>query len=289
MKNKTAIIGANGQLGSDLSKIYDDAVKLTRKELDVTNLQMCRKVLKDIKPDVIINCAAYVRVDDAEIFPLEALSVNSIGAKNVAIVSEELKATNVYISTDYVFDGNKNVPYNENDQPNPINVYGMSKYFGECFTQSYSNNHYIFRVSSLFGKAGASGKGGNFVEIMVKMAENKEQIRLVDDVIMSPTYTKDSAFLIKSLIEKNPEFGIYHLNNSGQCSWYEFATEIFKVMNLNPDIKIIDSKDLDRKAKRPMFSALDNQKLQKLGVCPKDWKSGIREYLKEKIPRFNYL
>ncbi|MCC7572400.1 MAG: dTDP-4-dehydrorhamnose reductase [Candidatus Methanofastidiosum sp.] len=280
MKNKTAIIGSNGQLGSDLSKIYgEDAVNLTRKEIEVTDFSMCRKVLGKINPDVVINCAAYVKVDDAEIYPLEAFSVNSIGAKNIAMVSEELNSTNVYISTDYVFDGRKGTPYTEDDLPNPINVYGMSKYLGECLTQCYSRKYYIFRVSSLFGKAGSSGKGGNFIETMISTAERNEEIKVVDDIFMSPTYTKDAAFLIKSLIEKNPEFGIYHLNNSGQCSWYEFATEIFKIMNLNPDIQKIDSKDLDRKAERPIFSALNNQKLQKLGVCPKDWKSGLISHL----------
>ena len=283
MKNPVAIIGSNGQLGSDISKIYGkDAVNLTRQELDVTDFSMCRKVLKSIKPDVIINCAAYVRVDDAEIFPLEAFNVNSIGAKNVAMVSKELKATNVYISTDYVFDGRKRTPYTEDDPPNPINVYGMSKYFGECFTQCYSSKYYIFRVSSLFGVAGASGKGGNFVEKMISKAERKEEIKIVDDVFMSPTYTKDAANLTRNLLERKVEFGIYHLNNKGQCSWYEFAKEIFKIVNLNPEIKKIDSKELDRKAKRPILSSLDNKKLQRLKIYPNDWKNGLLSYLKEK-------
>jgi len=283
MENKTAIIGANGQLGSDLSKIYgEDAVKLTRKELDVTDLPMCKKVLKEINPEAIINCAAYVRVDDAETFPLEAFHVNSIGAKNIAIISKELKATNVYISTDYVFDGRKRTPYTEDDPPNPINVYGMSKYFGECFTKCYSDKSYIFRVSSLFGAAGAGGKGGNFLETMIEIAKKNKEIRVVDDIVMSPTYAKDAAYLIKNLIEKKVEFGIYHLNNSGQCTWYEFAKEIFKIINLNPNITRINSKDVDGKVKRPIFSVLEIKKLENKGYKKKEWKVALKEYLIEK-------
>jgi len=283
MKNLVAIIGSNGQLGSDLSKMYGkNAVNLTKKDLDVSNLSICRKILRDVNPEIIINCAAYVKVDDAEINPIEAFNVNSIGAKNIAIASQEISSTNVYISTDYVFDGNNKIPYTEEDLPNPINVYGMSKYFGECFTQCYSSKYYIFRVSSLFGLAGASGKGGNFVETMIKMVKNNEEIRLVSDIIMSPTYTKDAALLIKKSIENEIPFGVYHSNNNGYCSWYEFAQEIFKIMGLDKDIEEINSNDLKRKARRPLFSALDNKKLQYKGICANDWKSGLREYLKEK-------
>jgi dTDP-4-dehydrorhamnose reductase len=283
MRNKIAIIGSNGQLGSDLSKIYgENATNLTRKEIDITNISECREVLYELNPKFIINCAAYVRVDDAENYPLEAFRVNSIGAKNIASVSKELDATNVYIGTDYVFDGSNKIPYNETDLPNPINVYGMSKYFGECFTESYCSKFYIFRVSSLFGVAGASGKGGNFIETIIKMAENNQEIKLVEDMVMSPTYTKDVASLIKNILEKSVPFGIYHLNNSGRCSWYEFAKEIFKIINLNPNTMKIKSKDLVRTAKRPLFSVLDNRKIISLGFDVNDWKIGLRNYLFEK-------
>lgn len=283
MKNKIAIIGSNGQLGSDISKFYGErAVNLTRKEIDVTNLSDCKRILCEIKPEVIINCAAYVRVDDAENCPLEAFRVNSIGSKNIAVISKELDATNVFISTDYVFNGTKKTPYNEKDCPDPINVYGMSKYFGECFTKSYSNKFYIFRVSSLFGVAGASGKGGNFVETVIKMAKKNQEIKLVEDVVMSPTYTQDVASLIKNILKKEVPSGIYHLNNSGRCSWYEFAETIFRLINLNPNIIKIKSKELERKAKRPMFSVLDNNKIINLGFNINEWEIGLKNYLKEK-------
>ena len=157
---KVAIIGANGQLGSDLVKAFgEEAIPLTHKDLDVTDFESL-KLLKELKPDVIINTAAYVRVDDAELYPERAFQVNAVGALNVARIANEINAINIYISTDYVFDGTKGKPYTEEDAPNPISVYGLSKYAGEIFTRNYSPKHYVIRVASLYGKAGASGKAG---------------------------------------------------------------------------------------------------------------------------------
>ena len=178
---KVAIIGASGQLGSDLVKVFgEEAFPLTRRELDVTNPESM-KILNELMPEVIINTAAYVRVDDAEVEVEKAFQVNAIGALNIAKVCNELNAVNVYISTDYVFDGAKGAPYSENDIPNPINVYGLSKYTGEIFTRNYSKRYYIVRAASLYGKAGARGKGGNFVDFMIQRAKNGEEIRVVDD------------------------------------------------------------------------------------------------------------
>ena len=217
----------------------------------------------------------------AELSPEKAFQVNAIGALNVARVASEIDAVNVYISTDYVFDGSKGEPYTEEDVPNPINVYGLSKCAGEIFTKNYSKKHYIVRVASLYGKAGASGKGGNFVEFMIQKAKRGEEIRVVDDQFMSPTYTKDVARTLKKFLELRPEFGVYHMVNEGFCSWYEFTKAIFEILGWDVEVKPIKSSELKRLAKRPRFSALKNKRLEELGLKMRPWKEALEEYLKE--------
>ena len=278
---KVAIIGANGQLGSDLVEVFGEiAVPLTHRDLDVTNYDSL-KILKEIDPDVIINTAAYVRVDDAEKEPKKAFNVNAIGALYVAKIANELDAINVYISTDYVFDGRKGAPYTEEDMPNPINVYGASKYMGEIFTRNYSKKHYVVRVSSLYGKKGARGKGGNFVNWIIEKAKGGEEIKVVNDIIMSPTYTRDVAVILRKLLEIEPEYGIYHMVNEGYCSWYEFAKEIANVLEFEIHIKPISSDKLGRLAKRPLMSALNNKKLETIGVNMPPWKDALKRYILE--------
>lgn len=281
---KVLITGANGQLGTDLCKVFQgyDTIPLTHADIEITDVDSIKKQLSKYKPDVIINTAAYVRVDDCEIYPEKAFLVNGVGVKNVAKVAQNEGTILFHISTDYVFDGKKKEPYTEDDIPNPINTYGISKLAGEYYAK-LAEKYYIIRVSSLFGVAGASGKGGNFVETMIKKAKNKEKIAVVDDMIMSPTYTKDGARVIKKIIEKELPYGIYHASNNGFCSWYEFAKKIFEFLNLNDvEIRPIKSNDLTSKAKRPVFSALENRKLSKYNLKMPDWQEALREYLCEK-------
>ncbi|QDA30599.1 dTDP-4-dehydrorhamnose reductase [Thermococcus indicus] len=280
---RVAVIGANGQLGTDLVKVFGGdpffgVIPLTHKDLDVTAPKTL-KILRNLKPDVIINTAAYVRVDDAELYPEKAFAVNAIGALNIARIAEEIGAINVYISTDYVFDGKKGEPYTEEDVPNPINVYGASKYAGEIFTRNYSTKHYIIRVASLYGRAGASGKGGNFVNWVIEKAKRGEELRIVDDQFMSPTYTVDVAGTLKEFLKIQPEWGVYHMVNEGHCSWYEFARAIFEILGWDVEVKPIKSSELNRLARRPRFSALENRKLHKIGLKMPHWKGGLREYL----------
>jgi dTDP-4-dehydrorhamnose reductase len=276
---KVAIIGANGQLGSDLLKVFgEDAIPLTHRDLDVTSPDSL-KVLHNFKPEVVINTAAYVRVDDAEIEIEKAFQVNALGALHVAKVCNEVNAINVYISTDYVFDGTKGEPYTEEDAPNPINVYGLSKYTGELFTRNYSPRYYIIRAASLYGKAGASGKGGNFVEFMIQKARNGEGIKVVDDQFMSPTFTRDVAEMLQRFLWAKPAFGVYHMVNAGYCSWYEFARDIFAILGLQVEITPIQSSELTRLARRPLFSALSDSNLEQLGLRMRPWHEALAEYL----------
>jgi dTDP-4-dehydrorhamnose reductase len=280
---KIAIIGSTGQLGTDLMKILQnehEVIGLTHKDIEVSDYESCL-ILKKYKPEIIINTAAFHNTDQCEEEPLKAFSVNSIGAKNVATISKEINAITVYISTDYVFDGSKKEPYTEEDIPNPINTYGISKLAGELYTKQ-NPKHYIIRVASLFGVAGASGKGGNFVETMIKKALNKEAINVVDDIWMSPTYTKDAALIIKKILKVNLSYGVYHATNKGYCTWFQFAQEIFKLTGLTPIIKPIKTDQLQMKAKRPRFSALESVKLPKYGIQTRRWEEALKEYLIEK-------
>jgi len=278
---KIAVIGATGQLGSDLVKVFDEVIPLTHVEMEIKDLLSCLKTLEKHKPDVVINCASYVRVDDAEDYAEEVFAVNSVGAKNVTIACKKINAVNVYISTDYVFDGSKNTPYTEEDHPNPINTYGISKLAGEFYTKLVER-HYIIRVSSLFGAAGASGKGGNFVETMITKAKNKETIMVVDDMVMSPTYTVDAAAMIKEILIKNLPFGIYHAANKGQCSWYKFAKTIFNTLGIEVRLSPTKTNILQSKARRPMYSPLVSVDLKKYGLEMEGWEAALKNYLIEK-------
>jgi dTDP-4-dehydrorhamnose reductase len=280
---KIAIIGSTGQLGQDLMKILQldhEVVGLTHQDVEVTDYNSVQ-TLKEQEPSVIINTAAFHKTDQCEDEPLKTFSVNAVGPKNVAAVSKAINAANVFISTDYLFSGSKNEPYTEEDVPDPINTYGISKLAGELFTEQ-TPKYYIFRVASLFGVAGASGKGGNFVETMITKAKRSEPISVVDDMWMSPTYTKDAAATIKKILELPLPFGTYHLTNQGQCTWFQFAKEIFRLTGLNPDLKRIETSQIQTKAKRPLFSALTSVKLPQYNLGMRSWKEALYSYLVEK-------
>jgi dTDP-4-dehydrorhamnose reductase len=280
---RIVVIGSTGQLGTDLIKTLEDGhevIGLTHSDIEVSDYDSCL-VLKEYKPDVIVNTAAFHKTDQCEEEPLKAFAVNTLGARNVALISKELGATTVFISTDYVFDGTKKEPYTEEDIPAPISTYGISKLAAEHFTQQ-NPKHYILRIASVFGKAGASGKGGNFVETMINKAKKNEPIMVVDDMWMSPTYTKDAASVLKGILELQLPYGLYHATNKGYCSWYQFAKEIFNITGLNPDLKPTKTDPNYGKAKRPPFSALASTKLSKHNLETRGWKESLRAYLIEK-------
>jgi dTDP-4-dehydrorhamnose reductase len=280
---KIAVIGSTGQLGTDLVKTFENGheiIGLTHRDIEVTDYNSCL-VLKEHLPDIVINTAAFHKTDQCEEEPLKTFNVNAMGARNVAEVSREVEATAVFVSTDYVFDGSKNEPYTEKDVPSPINTYGISKLAGEYFTK-LNPKHYVVRIASVFGAAGASGKGGNFVETMITKAKKGENISVVDDMWMSPTYTKDASLALKKIVESKLPSGTYHITNSGYCSWYQFAEAIFQITGLNPVLAPLKSEQLKMKAKRPRFSALRSTKLPRYGIEMQEWKEALRAYLVEK-------
>ena len=285
---KVAVIGANGQLGTDLVRILQaqrrmEVFPLTRANLDVRNVQSVHQALVALEPDIVINTAAYTRVDESEDRPDLAFAVNALGARNVARVCAELGCVLVHISTDYVFDGEKRSPYTENDLPYPLNVYGVSKLAGEHFVRSLCEKHFIVRTSGLYGVAGSSGKGGNFVETMIRMAKENRLIRVVNDQVLTPTYTRDLAQKIMELIQTEA-YGLYHITNSGECSWYEFAKRIFALLGLNPNLRPTSTKAYGARAQRPAYSVLSNEKFNSLGYERlRPWWEALEAYLKERV------
>ena len=288
------VTGTNGQLGTDLCKVLApfELVPLTHKDVEITDMGSVKRAFGGHKPDVVVNTAAFVLVDDCETEPDKAFLVNALGARNVAVASRELGAKLVHISTDYVFGGetgSRTVPYTEFDTPVPLNVYGKSKLAGEDFVRHLCRSYFIIRVSGLFGTAGASGKGGNFVETMLKLAGERDELRVVNDQVFSPTYTGDLARKIAGLIETE-YYGIFHVANKGSCSWYEFTKEILRQAGLNTPVVPISSDEYPQKARRPRFSALDNYQLRLLGMDDmQPWEQALGDYLKEKGPRSDAL
>jgi len=284
---KVLVTGANGQLGTDLCQILHsfETIPLTHKDIEITNMSSVKEVLGKYKADIIINTAAYVRVDDCETEPDKAFSVNALGARNVAVVAQELGASLVHISTDYIFGGEaqlRSIPYTEFDTPAPLSIYGKSKLAGENFVQHLCSRHFLIRSSALFGIAGASGKGGNFIETMLKLAGGRDELRVVNDQVFSPTYTKDLAKKIAQLITTE-YYGVFHITNKGACSWYQFATEILKLAGLNAPITPVNSEQYPQKARRPRFSVLDNYHLRLLGLDDmRPWQQALKDYMIEK-------
>lgn len=281
---KIALIGANGQLGSDIVSHFSNTDRyqltaLTRADLDITNPEAVQRVLTSQPFDVIINSAAYVRVDDCQQNVELAFNINAIAALNIAKACRQLDALCVYISTDYVFRGDRPNPYTESDVPDPINIYGTSKLTGEYLVRQTATRSLILRISSVFGKAGASGKGGNFVETMIKKANAGNPIKVVNDIVMSPTYTYDVARLLDELLQSGTT-GIIHGANAGSCSWHEFASQVLSLAQINHPIEAIPASAFPTQATRPMNSALTSDRLANLtDFKMRSWQEAIAAYI----------
>jgi dTDP-4-dehydrorhamnose reductase len=281
---KVLVTGANGQLGTDLCKILRDfeLIPLTEKDIEISDMSSVKQAFSKYKPGIIINTAAYVRVDDCEDEKDKAFSVNALGARNVAVVAQELGARLVHLSTDYVFGGEaepRTTPYTEFDTPVPLSIYGKSKLAGENLVRHFCLRHFIVRTSGLFGVAGSMGKGGNFIETMLRLSKERPELRVVDDQVFSPTYTMDLARKIVQLMTTE-YYGIFHITNRGACSWYEFTTEILKLAGLKTPVVPITSDQYPQKARRPRYSVLDNSHLRLLGMDDiRPWPEALKDYL----------
>ena len=281
---KVAITGANGQLGTDLCRTLHnfDVIPFTHADIEIADMASVRKAMLKHKPAVIINTAAYVRVDDCEDEKDKAFLVNALGARNVAVVAQELGARLVHLSTDYVFGGEaepRTTPYTEFDTPVPLSIYGKSKLAGENLVRHFCLRHFIVRASGLFGVAGSSGKGGNFIETMLRLARERDELKVVNDQVFSPTYTRDLAQKIAQLMATE-YYGIFHITSRGACSWYEFTTEILKLAGIKTPVVPITSDQYPQKARRPRYSVLDNYHLRLLGMDDmRPWQEALKDYL----------
>jgi dTDP-4-dehydrorhamnose reductase len=283
---KILITGAKGQLGRKLIEVLGKEHQLILTDsdnMDITDIGAIESVVKKEKPDYVIHAAAYTEVDKAEVEIELCRKINSFGTKNVASVAKECDTKLIYISTDFVFDGKKNTPYTETDKPNPLSVYGLTKYEGEKFMEEICDKYYIIRVSWLFGELPDGHTGTNFVETMLKLAKEKTTLSVVNDQIGSPTYTGDLAKVILKIMNQSPEFGIYHFSGAGECSWYNFAKEIFRQTKVKIDLKPIISDKYQQKAKRPMYSYLDKTKIENaLDIKARPWQEMLEEYLSKR-------
>ena len=293
MAKRTAIVtGARGQLGTDLVRVLAgmgwQVYGPGREELDFTDPDAVEREFARIRPDAVIHAGAYTAVDAAEEDYGGAFLVNAFGTRNIALEAERYGAKLVYVSTDYVFDGTGSEPYGEYDRTSPGNVYGESKLAGEKFALRLSSRTFVVRTSWVYGLG-----GGNFVKTMLKLAETRDTISVVNDQIGSPTYTVDLAVCIARLLETE-RYGIYHAAGGGQCSWYEFAQAIFRRAGLNVWLKPVTTAEFPRPARRPAYSVLGQAELAEAGLPPmRGWEDALDAFFQERehalAPRYSKL
>ena len=283
---KILIIGKTGQLGSALLKdalaIGHDVLAPSKQELDILNEDSFLDAIIHYRPEVVINTAAFHNVPLCEVEPMKAFQSNCIAVKKMAEISNEFDAWFVSFSSDYVFSGEKRRLYIESDTPGPLQIYGLSKLAGEYGALSYKRS-IIIRTCGLYGIQGATSKGGNFVDNRIKDSKQNARIEISNDQTVSPTYAGDLSKAVLQLIaHPSKESGIYHLVNEGYCTWYEFTKEIFKILDIDVELVPVNRKGKTGKMRRPLFSALENEKAKRLGVTLPNWKESLHEYLKMK-------
>ena len=287
---KILITGSNGQLGNELQDIirkgYSEIGEVSEQiksakviavdvdKFDITNESQVNEVITMEKPDIVINCAAYTNVDGCEEHNDAAMAVNAIGPKNLAKACEKIGAKFVQVSTDYVFEGTGNIPFTEESNLNPQSEYGRTKLEGENFTKEFCSRHFIVRTAWLYGYV-----GNNFVYTMRNLGATKESLMVVDDQRGNPTHANDLAHHILKMIETE-NYGVYHCTGKGECSWYDFASEIMKLSNLNCNVNPCTTEEFPRPAKRPEYSSLDNKMLREtIGDDMRDWKEAIKSFI----------
>jgi dTDP-4-dehydrorhamnose reductase len=279
---RTLLIGAGGQLGSDIARVWppERLTQFMHADADVTDRGRLSELIAAARPDLVINTAAFHNVDLCEAEPDRAFSVNATGAMHVADACREAGAALIFVSTDYVFGGSTGRAYTEQDVTDPINVYGVSKAAGEQLVRSRLAEHYIVRTSGLFGVAGSGGKGGNFVERMLQLAAEGRDLQVVNDQRLSPTYAADLAAKLLE-IASTGRFGTYHVTNRGACSWYEFARTIFEMAGVDAKLSPTTTAAFAARARRPAYSVLENAALGREGVpLMRRWQEALEDYLR---------
>jgi len=284
-----AVIGASGQLGCDVIAAFsaagDTVAPLGHEDVDVASLESVKNALEQIHPAIVVNTAAFHPVEKCEADPALAFAVNGLGARNVAQVTDSLGAKLIYISTDYVFDGKKQAPYIEQDLAGPLNAYGNSKLSGEFFVRCANPRHFVIRVSAIYGLSPCRAKGGlNFVELMLKLSQERDELRVVDDEFVTPTPTVDVARQLV-VLARTSDYGLYHATAEGSCSWFEFARAIFDLTGTKVSLERARPGEFPSKVPRPKYSVLENSSLKNKSLnLFNHWKEGLANYLSLRRP-----
>lgn len=279
---RVLLLGARGQLGTDLVRTNPghSLTEHLHAQADIADEAALRRMAEAARPDWILNTVAYNRTEDAEQEPETAFRVNALGPRAVARVAASLSARVLHLSTDFVFDGTKGAPYVESDVPRPKSVYAVSKRAGEDFVLAAHPSHLVVRTSSLFGVAGSSGKGGNFVESIRRRAEAGEPVSVVSDILMCPTYTGDLAVKLWELIDRDVPGGLLHVTNTGVCSWHAFAVEIVRRLGLSVPVEALPAARRPSRIYRGANTALMSERLPALGIAPlRPWPEALAVYL----------
>jgi len=281
---RVAVIGGNGQLGREVASAFAHeghaVTNFTHQDVEIYALESVRTSLAAIRPEVVVNTAAFHHVEKCEAEPGLAFAINGIGARNLALVTAETDAKLLHISTDYVFDGQKGTPYVEEDVPAPLNVYGNTKLSGEFFVRSVNPRHFVVRTSAIYGENPCRAKGGlNFVELMLKLSKEKTELRVVDDEFVSPTPAAQIAQQLVAM-SRSTDYGLYHATTEGSCSWFEFASAIFELTNTKIRLEPARPGEFPAKVARPKYSVLENRALKSKSLSVfTHWKVGLEKYL----------
>jgi len=266
---RVIVIGAGGQLGSDLVELLregkEEVIPLTRADLDVTDSWAGKEQFARHAPDVIINCSVYHPVDECESHPDRSFAVNATALREIGLAAKQVNAALVHFSSDYVFDGGLGRPYTEDDAPTPVSVFGVSKVAGEQFLRAVLPCHFIIRTSGLYGLAGSRVKRGNFVETMLRLGGQNGRVRVVNDLRMAQTSTRNLAKQVLTLI-RTDGYGTYHASDHGDYSWYEFALKIFECSGMEVEVTPVSWRDMPSVAPRPKYSVLENRRLMSSGL-----------------------
>jgi dTDP-4-dehydrorhamnose reductase len=281
---KIAVIGANGQLGNDVTKAFinngDEVIALTHADIELTDMDSVSAGLQQLRPDVVVNTAAMHHVENCEREPQKAFAINGLGVRNLALGVRDIGATLIHVSTDYVFDGDKASPYEETDAPRPLNVYGNTKLAGEYFVRATVPRHFVLRTSAIYGHNPCRGKGGlNFIDLMLRLAKERDEVRVVDSEIVTPTSTAELGEQMVALSHSDC-YGLYHATAEGSCSWYAFAKEIFALASTKVVLRAAGPNEFPAKVPRPKYSVLENRGLKSQGLnIFRPWQEGVRAYL----------
>lgn len=283
MQHRVVIFGGGGQLGVELCREFERrkwAVKrLDRQSLDVTDAGRVEHAIGNANPNLVINAAAYNQVDIAEQEPVAAYQANALAVRNLAMACRQTDAQLIHYSTDYVFDGTKGSPYVETDSTHPLGAYAVSKLAGELYAQAYLRDPLIIRTSGVFGTGGMFTPRGNFVELMLRLGKSSNPIRVVEDHFASPTYAPAIAVRTADMVEKGLR-GVFHMGGGEAISWYNYARLIFEQAGISPALQPSDERQYRTAARRPKFSALSNEKLERAGIAPMPpLREAVKEYL----------